>query len=174
MSHRRQQEVYQEEIKALERRHQEETKALTEEIDELKMQTKQLRLHTPIVPADFMVENPHASIDWYSTPFYSHSQGYKLRLHFYRFFSYKILCLLMQGEFDSILKWPLKAVMKLKLCQHSQEDHELSIALNVNECLEDAVERKVCGSVRLGVDLSLYLRNNCLHIKIAGINFLPN
>ena len=176
MSHRRQQEVYQEEIKALERRHHEETKivkALTEEIDELKMQTERLRweMHAPIVPTDFMVENPHASINWYSTPFYSHSQGYKLCLRLYDFCGYYIICLLMQGEFDSILNWPLKAMMKLKLCRHSQEDREFNLTLNIKKRLEDGVERQRCGSVPVGWNLSPYLCNNCLRIKIIGIDF---
>ena len=110
VSHKKQQneikalnKKHQECIEALEKRQREEMKALTEEVNELKKQTKKLRLHTQIVPVDFVVENADQCrllSPWFSTPFYSHSQGYKLRFYFYKFIIYKISCHLMQGEFD--------------------------------------------------------------------------
>ena len=51
------------------------------EIDKLKMQTEQLRLNMQTFPIDFVVKNPRKYTflnPWSSTPFYSHSQGYKL------------------------------------------------------------------------------------------------
>ena len=168
VSHKKQQDK----IKA----HQEEIRALTEEVNELK---KQLRLHTHnTVPIDFVVTNAdqcHVFSKWTSAPFYSHSQGYKLRLSFYKALTaYRISCDLMQGEYDSILKWPLKAVMKLTLHQQLQgEDRELSIELSCKKRVGDGVDiSENCGFRRLGFDLSPYLiPNNCLQIKIVSIQF---
>ena len=53
VSHKRQQDK----IKALEQKHQVEIKALGEEIDKLKMQTKKLMSHVQIFPIDFIVQN---------------------------------------------------------------------------------------------------------------------
>ena len=86
VSHKRQQEEmkalkqkHQEEIKALERRQQDEIKALTEQMNELKVQTEQLRLYTQVFPVDLQIKRTVES--WSSSPFYSHSQGYKLCLN---------------------------------------------------------------------------------------------
>ena len=177
VSHKQQQEEikamkwkHQEEIKALERRHQEEIKALNEEMSKLKLQTNQLRLHTQIVPLDFTVENPH--IGWSSTPFYSHSQGYKLHLRFYK---NDISCHLMQGEFDKYLKWPLNAVMKITLFQQLHGvDCELNTCIHLSHktCLSVLCDTDICGSVLLAIDLSPYLSNNCLQMKIVSLQFL--
>jgi hypothetical protein len=155
---------------------QEEIKALTEEVKELKIQTKQLRLHTLIVPVDFVVENPHTYwvlCPWSSMFFYSHSQGYKLRLIVFRRNATSISCYLVQGEFDGLLKWPLKAVMKLKLL-HQQEqgdDYELSIQLNHNEHLK-VEEDDTCGVLKIERSLvDKYIHNSCLHIKIVAVHF---
>ena len=119
VSHKQQQELLKKqenEISTLKRRHQDEVKALTEEMNELKIQMKQLTLHTQIVPVDFTVENPYTCNylfgAWSSTSFYSHIQGYKLNLGF--FFlgesdnNFTISCYLMPGEFDGLLKWLFK------------------------------------------------------------------
>ena len=165
---------YQEETEILKKRHQDEIKALSEEMNELKIQTQQLRLHMQIVPVEFLVENPR--IGWSSTLFYSHSQGYKLRLRFCYssgLGTYTLSCLLIPGEFDSFLKWPLKAVMKVMLCQQlpGEPGHEFSIQLNHKHRLADGFDQ--CGSVFLGiVDPSPYLHKNCLQMRIISVQFL--
>ena len=183
VSHKWQQEVhreeikllskkYQEDIEDLERRHQDEIKALTEEMNELKMQTNMLRLHVLLVPVDFTVEGPHAHTDWYSTPFYSHSRGYKLRLRFHK---YTIRCYLLLGEFDSFLKWPVKAVMKIAIpYQQSQDESYLYIELNLKRPIVDddfAPDMRSCGCNAIVTDLSPYLRNNCLYLRVDTVQF---
>ena len=168
VSHKQQQEKYQEEIKAL-----------TEEVNELKIQTQQLRLHTRIVPVDFVVESPYtysATSRWSSTSFYSHSQGYKLRLTFFRLsrFNFTVSYYLMQGEFDGLLKWPLRAEVNFKLLhqQAQGDDYESSIGLNHKEHLKAGANDALCGSltiVRSIVDQ--YIHNSCVHIKIVSVYF---
>ena len=107
------------------------------------MQTEQLRRHTQLVPVGFVVENADAYYytGWCSAPFYSHSQGYKLCLYFYE---YTFRCYLMPGEFDNILNWPLKGVLKLFLLYHQLQDgHEFCIELN-HERIVDYVDMCIC------------------------------
>ena len=148
---------------------------------------KQLRLHAQIVPVDFSVENPHAcktdKIMWSSTSFYSHSQGYKLQLKFLFITqpvaaveSYCIGCCLVPGEFDDLLKWPLKAVMKLKLlCQQAQgDDYEKSIELKHNERLKNGAKEVdgICGGLAIEESIvDQYIHNSYLHIKIISVHF---
>ena len=173
MSHKQQQDkikVYQKEIKTLKKRQEAQVETLIEEIREVRMQTEQLRRHTQLVPIGFVMENPHAYyyIDWYSAPFYSHSQGYKLCLQFCR---YTFRCYLMPGEFDDALNWPLKGVLKLFLLYHQLQDgHEFYIELNHERTFKDLDDDDMwsCGYITID-DLNPYLNNNCLHIRVIGI-----
>ena len=153
------------------KRQQEEIKALAKEVE-------QLRLHTQIVPVDFVVENPytHNVFDpWSSMSFYTNCRGYKLRLDFCDIGNcFSFGCYLMQGEFDGHLKWPLKGVMKFKLF-HPQEQgdntYELNIEVN-DKCGEDAATQCTCGSLGIGqADVDRYSHNSCLHIKIVAVHF---
>ena len=81
----------------------------------------------------------------------------------------------MRGDFDGLLKWPLKAVMKLALLNRQPQgrDYELNIELNYSKHLEDEADAVECGSykvlfIRLIND---YLCNGCLHIRIVDIQF---
>ena len=183
VSHKQQQELLKQQQELL-KRQEDEIKTLTEEMNELKLQTKQLRLHTQIFPVNFVVENPYSYMlvtvnPWSSTSFYSHSKGYKLSLAFYRakrwsqrFF---IRCHLMHGEFDGLLKWPLKAVMKFRLLhqQAQGDDYESSIELDHQERLEaGAGDTSVCGRLAIGRSIvDQYMHNSCLHIRIVGVHF---
>ena len=76
----------------------------------------------------------------------------------------------MQGEFDGLLKWPLKAVMKLALLnlQLQGADYKLNIVLNYSKCLGDGAGAVECGSCTTGpINLVPYLLNGCLHIRIS-------
>ena len=179
VSHKQQQEeiqVYQKKIIALERRQEEEMKVMRGEIDELKKQTEQLRSNMQIIPIDFRVKNPMKctmSQPWSSPPFYTHNQGYKLRINFFPdllYSFYIIHCYLIQGEFDDLLKWPLIAVMQVALVNQQPQgrDHEFNIQLKGSKPLGDNIVN--CGNCSLGsIILDPYLRSGCLHIRIVSI-----
>jgi hypothetical protein len=161
---------------------QDEIKALTEEVNELKIQTKQLSLlphDAQIVPVDFIVENPRTYglfNSWSSMSFYTHYQGYKLRLSFFRLNTVKFIirCYLVQGEFDDLLKWPLKAVMKFKLLhqQEQDDDYESSIQLNYNERLKGGADDAPRGNLKIRRSVvHRYIHNSYLHIKVVGVHF---
>ena len=69
-------------------------------------------------------------IDWYSDPFYTHHQGYKMRLnvvpagfegHYMSVYLY-----IMDGPFDYLLRWPLKGKFQVTLLnQICNRDHHV-------------------------------------------------
>ena len=73
-------------------------------------------------------------------------------------------------DFDGLLKWPLKAVMKLALVNQQQgRDDELNIELTCSKPLQNAVK---CGGCSLGsINLAPYISSESLHIRIVGIQF---
>jgi flagellar biosynthesis GTPase FlhF len=168
-----------EEMKASEKKQEEEMKTMRGELDKLKQQTEYLKLNMRIFPIDFRVENPDRCKvinPWLSTPFYSHSQGYKLQIIFFNQPWFSIHCYLMRGEFDGLLKWPLKAEMKLALLnqQARGHDYEFNIKLECSKPLGDeALNAMKCGSCTLlgSIDLDPYLRSGCLHIRVVSIQF---
>jgi hypothetical protein len=170
-----------EEMKALKRRQEEEIKTMRGEVDKLKKQAEHLRLNVQIFPIDFEVENPDRytlNKPWSSTPFYSHSQGYKLRIDLLKQprlrFGFSISCYLMRSEFDCILKWPLQAKMKLTLLSQQPQgyDHELSIELKCSKPLGEEADDVRCGVCSFSlINLDPYLRSRCLHIRIVSIHF---
>ena len=170
VSHKQQQEFL--------KKQEDEIKSLTEEVKELKTQTKQLRLHAQIIPIDFVVENAHKYriLDqWSSMPFYTHYQGYKLYLTFFRQGPYFIKCYLMQGEFDGHLKWPLNAVMKFKLFNQEVKrgDYESSFELKCSKRLKDGAST-CCGTLLIQQTSSIinqYMHNSCLYFEIVGVHF---
>ena len=185
VSHKQQQDeikalnkTHQEEIKALERRQKNEMKIMRGEIDKLKKQTEQLRLNVQVIfPIDFTVENPcqyTRANPWSSIPFYSHSQGYKLRIDFFRYGNFFIYCYLMQGDFDGLLKWPLKAEMKVMLLNQQPQGHnwELNIGLQYSKPLGDGADAVKCGTyVCFLTTVDPYIRSKYLHIRIVSIQF---
>jgi hypothetical protein len=83
----------------------------------------------------------------------------------------------MQGDFDDLLKWPLKAKMKVVLVNQQPlyyRDHELYIELKCSSLrlLRDKANAVNCGGSSLGsIALEPYLRNGCLHIRVVSIQF---
>ena len=188
VSHKRQQEeiqayqnaikIQQEEIKALERS-QKEIRTIKEEVNKLKKQTEQLRLNVRMIfPIDFTVENPTKHVSgnqWSSIPFYSHNQGYKLRISFLINQPWiHVNCYLLRGEFDGLLKWPLKAVMKVALVNQQPQgvDYKFNIELKHSKPLGDEVDAVECGyHISCVVSLDSYIHSRCLHIGIISVQF---
>ena len=181
VSHKQQQEAYQREIQALNKTHQEEIKALErrqgEEMKAMRGEINELKKHMRIIPLDFVVENPNyryvTNNLWSSTPFYSHNQGYKLQIFYYnvKVLGAYIRCVLMQGEFDHLLKWPLKAVMKLSLLSQQPQgcDREFSVRLECSKPSGDETVR--CGSHSIGSIIDPYIHRRCLHIRLISVQF---
>ena len=178
VSHKKQQNEIKE-IKALNDRQKDEIRALTEEVNQLKLKTGELKLHTEFVPVELKVKKPLELFGllskWSSsTPFYSHSQGYKLRIGVCNDVwtgAYFIRVYLMQGEFDDSLKWPLDAVIIIHVLSRQSKDLERRIRLYNKDRVGNG-GTDTYGGTDIGRDLSPHLHNGCLHIRIINVHFL--
>jgi hypothetical protein len=178
--YRKEIKVHQEEMKALERRKQEEINTMRGEVDKLKKQTEYfMSLNMQIFPIDFRVKNPYRctmSNRWSSTPFYSHSQGYKLQVYFCNsVFSFFIHCYLMQGDFDDYLEWPFKAEMKLVLLNRQPQGHDYKFNIKLEGSKpsgDGALDPVMCGGYSPDFfNLDPYRCSGCLHIRVVSIQF---
>ena len=158
---------YSEEVK----RQQDEIRALNKEISKLKQRTA-------IVPALYILKDPleivHSGKRRCLEPFYSHCNGYKLSLHVYKNLQQGVIIFqtyLMQGEFDSLLKWPFKSVIKIQLQNaHGADDIKLKIKTKSTErvVVQDGMEK--CGDVSDSVtNITRCVVDNCLHINIVSV-----
>ena len=86
-----------------------------------------------VVPFYFTVENyshlKKNALKWFSSPFYSHAQGYKMCIEVDVSGSsvgegthVSVLVHLMRGEYDEQLKWPFRGLVKIKLL-NERGDH---------------------------------------------------
>ena len=125
--------------------------------------------HVQIFPIDFIVQNP-CTLYWSSKPFYSHTQGYRLRLILSNTLeNCTVSCDLLPGEFDNLLKWPLKAVMELELRPQKGHCMHLYMDLNQKKCAEDGV--MVLGGCGSKLIVGPFTNKNSLCIKIVGVKF---
>ena len=165
-----------EEVKTLNDRQRDEIQALTEEVKKLKLKIRQLTLYTIIVPVDLKVENPQQflGLEWSLTPFYSHSQGYKLRIGVYNSLwtgAYFIRAYLMQGEFDDFLKWPLNAVIIIHVLSRQSKHLERKIKLHNKNRMRSGDTETYSGT-DIGKDLTPHLHSDCLHIRIISVQLI--
>lgn len=156
-------------------------KRLKQEMDAPSLTYKQ-----DIIPVLFRLENfedyKQTGKQWYSSPFYSHSNGYKLCIEVLANGSdrgYKshvsVFVHLMKGEFDDQLTWPLHAIIKLQLLSHEGKSH---LTKDVTLAFSNRItHRKITGGYGYTkfvshVDLeSKYLRNDSIHILAVNFSY---
>ena len=145
-----------------------------DEIEALKEEVSLLKGHTGAFPIDFVVKIPHQykyGSPWFSKHFYSHGGGYKLHLEFYfnPVFGYRFKSNLMQGEFDSQLKWPMKADIFMLMLHKHGEDLKFTITAECNKPVTGG-RTHCCGQWSYGKsrDMNKYLLDSCLCLQITG------
>ena len=119
---------------------------------------------------------------WVSDPFYTRSGGYRLCLSAAigqksRLFVYVIL---MKGKFDSELKWPFNARIKIQLLNYKPKGRPLEREITYKN------GGRVTGGYSTGHDIegmglkkpiklytysSSFVRNNTLQFRISSIDF---
>ena len=141
---------------------------------------------------EFTMENfiHHKTLNnhWYSYPFYSHSEGYKLCLRVDANGSGKgvgthvsVFLFLMKGEFDNHLKWPFSGHIIIKLVDQEgrKEHHAKTIDFNRTPGFNDRVKEGVKKQNGWGRGKFIpldqlqpkYLKNDSLRIRITKIEF---
>ena len=133
---------------------------------------------------------------WYSRPFYTHPQGYKMCLKVYANGSGKgkgthvsVYAYLMRGEFDDHLKWPFRGCVVIQLCNQLQDKYHHGYTIDFSETTDARVISRVTSGERAdsgwGCDLiphsdlnfnptnnCQYLKNDCLYFKIVAVESL--
>ena len=90
---------------------------------------------------------------WYSPPFYTHPQGYRMCLRVDvngigdgEGTNVSVSVCLMQGDFDYCLQWPLRGDLTIKLLdQEVEEEHQTKIISFTDETPDDAAGRVTTG-----------------------------
>ena len=158
-------------LKAKNKQQQDEIEALKKEVSQLKAQCHAVT----VFPIDFVVKNPYqynSTSVWTSKHFYSHCSGYKLNITFYvnPFCGYLLKSHIMQGEFDSQLKWPMKADINMLILHKHGEDLEFTISAKHKVPITGG-HSHCCGQWSCGKsrDMNKYLHDNCLRFRITSI-----
>ena len=137
------------------------------------------------------------SDQWYSPPFYTHPQGYKmcLRVDANGYGDGKgthvsVSVYLMRGEFDDVLKWPFRGHVVIQLCNQLQDKYHQGYTIDFNETTDAKITSRVSSGERAESgfgchtfiphnDLNFnpttycqYLKNNCLHFQIVAVESL--
>ena len=134
---------------------------------------------------------------WFSPPFYTHPQGYKMCLKVYANGDGKgkgthvsVSAYLMQGEFDDHLEWPFRGHVVIQLCNQRQDKYHHGHTIDFSETTDARIISRVTSGERAdsgwGCDTliphndlnfnptnnSQYLKNDCLHFQIVAVESL--
>ena len=133
---------------------------------------------------------------WFSPPFYTHPQGYKMCLRVDANGSGKgkgthvsAFAYLMQGEYDDHLKWPFQGHVVIQLCNQLQDKYHRGHTIDFSETTNARVIGRVTSGERAESgrgseliphnDLNFkrtknyqYLMNDCLHFQIVAVESL--
>jgi len=134
---------------------------------------------------------------WYSPPFYTHPQGYKMCLRVDangcgdgKGTHISVFAFLMQGEFDDILKWPFQGRVVIQLCNQLQDKFHCGHTIDFSETTNAKIISQVITGNRTGSGWGSstliphkklnfnpsnncqYLKNDCLHFQIVAVESL--
>ena len=154
--------------------------------EEVVMLSKQQKVASttalPIGPVDFTMhgfdKRKRDSSQWWSAPFYTHPQGYKMVLRVDangwaegKGSHVSLAVYLREGEFDKVLKWPFRGAITVQiLSQEGQESVEHCI--NIKTHSKEKAMKGIGGAKFIShSDLvsKHYLKNDCLLFRIAKI-----
>ena len=152
-----------------------------------------LHPYVHVLPIEFVVTNfterKSSNRVWYSLPFYTHPQGYKMCLKVYangcgdgEGTHVSVFAYLMRGEFDDHLKWPFQGHVVLQLCNQLEDKRHCGHTISFSK----AADLKVISRVTDGEqaesgwgtstliahkDLNFNPVNNCQYLKHDHLHF---
>ena len=135
--------------------------------------------------------------DWYSPPFYTHRQGYKMCLRVYangfgdgKGTHVSVFAYLMRGEFDNVLKWPFRGHVVIQLCNQLQDKYHRGYTIDFSKTTDARIISRVISGEKADSGCGFrtfiphndlyfnpttyckYLRNNCLQFRIVAVESL--
>ena len=165
----------------------------TSEVRERREEIAALQSHLHIAPIELIMSkfklHKRNSNHWFSPPFYTHPQGYKMCLSVYANGSGKgegthvsVFAYLMRGEFDDHLKWPFQGYITVTMLNQLEDNNHT--AKNIK--FTDVTEAKYIGRVTDGerapsgwgkpkfithTDLDYNPAMNCQYLKYDCLRF---
>ena len=131
---------------------------------------------------------------WYSPPFYTHPQGYKMCLDVYASGCSRgegthvsVYACLMKGEFDDHLKWPFQGHVTVAMLNQLEDGNHITCTIRFTNTTDNKIIGRVTGGERAPhgkgystfiahTDLDYnpakncqYLKYECLHFQIASV-----
>ena len=112
---------------------------------------------------------------WYSTPFYSGPQGYKMRLAVYAGFQMSVYVQIIRGEYDDTITWPYTGTVTYEIINWKDDRY------NVKNIIDFSKEGRTAGNKPRGEDSNdgyghinalyyndiHYIYNDILYIKVS-------
>ena len=154
-----------------------------------------VRKECPLTARDMTMTNfeerKRSNEAWFSPPFYTHPQGYKMCLRVHVGTHVSVYARLMRGEFDDYLKWPFRGEVVIQLCNQLEDKYHLTATIDFSETTDaDAISRvttretanRGCGYSAFISHNNLhfnpatnrqYLKNDCLHFQFVALQ-LPS
>ena len=159
------------------------------------------RMYLPTFPVEFTLTQFHKkysenSITWYSQPFYTHSQGYRMcivvkpnsglteirrKIHACVIVS---ICI-VEGPFDARLKWPFRGILTIQIVNQSVDHRHFSETIHYTNMTPHSTAGRVVGAerARRGGNILLphsimgfnhakntqYLKDDCLIIRVTKV-----
>lgn len=127
---------------------------------------------------------------WYSTPFYTHPQGYKMCLKVYpngdgpgKSKYLLVSARLMRGEFDSYLEWPFRGVVTVTLINQEEDRKHYSDILDFGDDAPESASGRVTSGERAQSGVgnpeffphsklqSKYLKHDCIRLMVSDVQF---
>ena len=130
---------------------------------------------------------------YYTRPFYTHCNGYKMQLSVYPYKENKyisVFCYLMRGENDDHLRWPYKGIITITLLNQLNDSEHCTKVMRLGNSVEhaDAIKQPESDEIRnegrgYSEFISLsevesctahkqYLMNDTLYFKISAITMI--
>ena len=149
------------------------------------------------VPLSFTMTNYMHYLEsrdpWFSPPFYTHKQGYKIHLrvdaNLYKQGNVSVVAFTTKGEYDHLLEWPLRAGVEMGLFNWRDNKSSYMKTLYLSGdyfCSQMATEKLAewgTGIINFipNDELSYnsdknteYLQHNCLSFQVKRVIILPN
>ena len=170
-------------------------KGLEREVAELRRHQNDDSLYPYVhaLPIEFVVTNfterKRSNRTWYSLPFYTHPQGYKMCLCVYangdgdgKGTHVSVYAFLMRGEFDDHLKWPFQGHVVLQLCNQLEDRRHRGHTFSFSETADSKFISRVTNGERAESgwgtptliahnDLNFNPANNCQYLKNDHLRF---
>ena len=169
----------------------EENEELKTTLDKIQTELKEVRAKQcllSLLSLEFVMTDYHLRCvtieDWCSPSFYSHPNGYKMCLKVSPFSNHlKVSLYLMQGKYDSDLKWPFRGDITLQLVNQESGENSITKVISFNDNTSDEAASRVSFLTKIATrgckihkfiasgDLKpKFLKNDCLRFRIPNIS----